>query len=142
MVRCWWIVQRCVISQQDHLGTLQSHNPVTLRPSPVVADAHAENAAEGAPDLKPRIALVEIALFQMLEAPPWLVFAMPRQMDFAILTENGARLIDQNWRVVAFYLAIFAAKLGVTQIESEPEPARFVENGPGISVSKYRSISA
>ena len=56
-----------VVAEHDHLDALQAHDAVGLRPAPVIADAHAENAAEHAPHRKAEIAGLEIALLEMLE---------------------------------------------------------------------------
>jgi hypothetical protein len=55
-----------IVAQQDHLHPLQPHDAIGLGPAPVVADAHAQDAAEAAPDRKAQIAHLEEALLQML----------------------------------------------------------------------------
>jgi hypothetical protein len=35
-----------IVAEHDHLDTLQAHDAVSLRPAAVVADRHAEDAAE------------------------------------------------------------------------------------------------
>ena len=56
-----------VVADQHHLNTLQAHHAISLRPPPVVADRHAEDTAERAPDVEAEIARLEVALLQMLE---------------------------------------------------------------------------
>src|SRR5262245_66523069 len=68
----WWLgraadtLARCVIAEQDHLGAFERHYPIGLRPTPVIADAQAHDAAEGPPDTEAQIADLEVALLQVL----------------------------------------------------------------------------
>src|ERR1043165_1927070 len=42
------IHRRRVVAEHNHLDALQAHHPIGLGPTPVVADAHAHDAAHGA----------------------------------------------------------------------------------------------
>src|SRR6185295_9829742 len=55
-----------VVADQHHLNTLQAHHAIGLRPAPVVADRHTEDAAERTPDVEAEIARLEVALLQIL----------------------------------------------------------------------------
>src|SRR3546814_6430163 len=61
------------------LRALQRHDAIGLGPAPVVAEAHAEDAAHRAEHRESQIARLEIALLQMLEGPRRLVLGMARQ---------------------------------------------------------------
>src|SRR3954462_12290904 len=61
------IDRRRVVTEHDHLDALQTHPPIGFGPTPVIADAHAHDAAHGAPHRKAEIAGLEIALPKMLE---------------------------------------------------------------------------
>src|SRR5215203_3476735 len=58
--------RRRVEAEHDELDALQAHDAVGLGPAPVVADAHADDAAEHAPDREAEVARLEIALLEML----------------------------------------------------------------------------
>jgi hypothetical protein len=43
------IMNRCVVSTQDEFHSLETHLAIRLRPTPVIADHHAHEPAEGSP---------------------------------------------------------------------------------------------
>src|SRR3546814_8915515 len=114
------------------LCPLQAHDAGGLRPAAVVADAHAEDAAEGAPDRKAGIAEVEITLLEMLEGTPRFVLVMAGQMHLAVFSDDLAVAVDQDRRVEMRDHAVFFDQFGIAEIEAEAEPARFVEQGLGL----------
>src|SRR5262249_31316187 len=63
-----------VVAEHDQLDALQSHHAVGFRPAAIVAYAHADDAAQGAPYGKAEVPRLEIALFQMLERTLRVVF--------------------------------------------------------------------
>ena len=62
-----WQMGRGVVAEQDQLNALHAHDPIGLRPAPVVADAHADVGVERAPYRKTQISRLEISLFKMLK---------------------------------------------------------------------------
>src|SRR6516225_9265122 len=90
---------RRVEAERYHLDTLQAKHAERLRPAPVVADAHAEHAAQHAPCRKAEVAGLEIALFQVLMATLRIEFGMAGKMDLAVLADDGPRPVDQDRRV-------------------------------------------
>ena len=74
-----------IVAEQDHLHALQTHDAIRLRPAPVVADRHAEDAVHRAPDTETQIARLEITLLKMLEGTLGVEFRMARQMNLAYL---------------------------------------------------------
>jgi hypothetical protein len=90
------MIVRRVVAEHDHFDALKSHDAISLGPAPVVADAHAHHAAQGAPNRESEVARLEVALFQMLEASLRPVIGVPGQVHFSILADNAARLVDQN----------------------------------------------
>ena len=127
-----------VVPEQNHFDTLQGHDSIGLGPPPVVADAHAEDAAEGAPYGEPQIADLEESLLQVLPGTVQHI-RVAGQVHFAILADELAGLVDQDRGVVPALVAMLEDKLGVTQGEADAEALRFLEQGarlgPGISIS-------
>src|SRR5580698_6318691 len=83
-----------VVPEQNHFDPLQAHYAIGLRPAPVVADAHAKDAAEGAPYGETQIADLEESLLQVLSGAVQHV-GVTRQMHLAILSDELAGLVDQ-----------------------------------------------
>src|SRR5947209_20422417 len=88
-----------VVAEHDHLDALQPHDAVGFGPAPIVADAHAENPAERAPDGKTEVARLEITLFEMLEGALLIELSMTGQMHFAVLADNLRLAVDKARRV-------------------------------------------
>src|SRR5262245_31765115 len=63
----------------------------------------------------------------MLEAPPRLVFGVARQMDLAVLRDDRAARVDQHRGVEAAYAAVFVRQFRITEIETDAERARRIE---------------
>ena len=70
---------------------------------------------EGFPHRPIEIAHLEVALFQMLERPPWLMFGVPRQMDLAILADLFAIFANQDRSIEAMRLGAPLLDFGITQ---------------------------
>ena len=121
------VVHRRVVAEQDHLHALEPHHAVGLGPAPVIADAHAEQPAEGAPDRPAEVAHVEVALLEVLEGAPRLVLRVAGQMDLPVLADEAARLVDQDRGVEAPGPAAVRDELGVAQAEADAEAPRLVE---------------
>ena len=85
-----------VVTDQNHLDALQPHHAIGLRPAPVVADRHAENAAEHTPDIEAEIAGLEVTLLQMLEGAFGIELRMTRQMNLAVLSDNLTGFIGED----------------------------------------------
>ena len=107
---------------------MQAHDAIGLWPAPVVADAHADLAAQGVVHRKAEVARLEIALLQMLERPPWLMLGMARQMDLAVLAGDPPAPVDQDRAVE---MPAFRGELGVAQIEGDAEFGRCLEQRAG-----------
>src|SRR5204863_1920321 len=74
---------------------LQAHHAIGLRPAPVVANRHAEDAAERTPDVEAEIARLEVALLQMLECAFRVELRMTRQMNLAIFPDDLSGLVGE-----------------------------------------------
>src|SRR5438309_6661706 len=85
-----------VVADQHHLDALQTHDAIGLRPAPVVADRHAEDAAKGTPDVEAEITRLEVALLQMLEGALRIELRMARQMNLAVGPDNSGGLVRAN----------------------------------------------
>jgi hypothetical protein len=75
-------------SQAHQLDSLHSHDAIGLRPAAIVADAHADVAAEGAPHRKAQIARLEIAFLQMLKRIVRPVVGVAWQTHLAIFADD------------------------------------------------------
>src|SRR5579862_1179300 len=82
------IDRRRVAAEHDHFHALQAHHPIGLRPAPIVADRHAEDASHGAPDWKAGVARLEIAFLEMLKGARGIEFRTPRQMSLATFSDD------------------------------------------------------
>src|SRR3546814_19443555 len=109
MVGRRWVMHRRVVAAQDHLCPLQAHDAIGLRPAAVVADAHAEDAADGAPDRKAGIAEREITPLEMLEVTPRFVLVMAGEMPLALFSCDLAVEVDQDRRLQSAAHALFLA---------------------------------
>src|SRR3981081_2760003 len=85
-----------VVAEQDHLHALQAHDAIGLRPAPVVADRHADDAAHRPPHVEADIARLEITFFKVLEGALAVEFRMARQMNLAILANDFRRLVCED----------------------------------------------
>src|SRR5215831_15745743 len=84
-----------VETEHHHLDALQTEHTKRLRPTPVVADAHPEHAVQHVPRRKAEVAGLEIALFKMLVTALRIKFVVTRQMDLAVLADDGPRFVGQ-----------------------------------------------
>jgi hypothetical protein len=84
------VERRRVVAQHHHLGALQRHHAVGLGPAAVVAQAHAEARTHGVEHAKAQVAHLEELLFQVLEGRLGLVVRVARQVDLAVLADDGA----------------------------------------------------
>src|SRR5215213_10676734 len=71
-----------------------------LGPAAVVADAHAKDAVEHAPDREAEVAGLEIALFQMLVAALRVVFGMAGQVHLAVAADDRPVATDEDRKSV------------------------------------------
>src|SRR5882762_3285428 len=85
-----------VVADQHHLDALQAHDAIGLRPAPIVADRHAKDTAERAPDVETEITRLEVALLQMLECAFSIELRMTRQMNLAVSSDNPSGSIRQD----------------------------------------------
>ena len=125
-------VRRRVVAEEHELGPLKPEHPIGLRPAPIVADAHPDDAVERPPRRKAEVADLEIALLQMLKGKLRPVVGMTRQVHLAVLPDLPPLPVDQNRRVVAAGPALLLRKLAVAEVEADSEPGGLVEQGPGL----------
>ena len=97
---------RRVVAEHDQLDALQAHDPIGLRPAAVVADQHADDPLERAPDREAEIADLEVALLEVLERDACAVVGMARQVHLAVLADDPAVRPDQDRGVVAMRRAL------------------------------------
>ncbi len=71
------VVHGRVVAERHQLDGLEPEHAEGLRPAAVVADAHADPAAEGVEGGEAEVADLEVALLQVLEGEVRLVLAMP-----------------------------------------------------------------
>jgi hypothetical protein len=129
------VVERRVVAEKDHLHALQAHHAVGLRPPAVVADAHAEHAAEGAPHAEAQVADLEVSLLEVLERAIGLVLGVAGQVDLAVFPDQAPAGVDEDRGVVPMSDAALDDELRVAEIEAETEPRCLLEQrarlGPG-----------
>ena len=123
-------MRRRVVAEQDQFDALHAHDAIGLRPAPVVADAHADIAAEGAPDRKAEIARLEIALLEMLKRIVRPVVGVAGQMHLAVFADDRGILVHQDRGVVAVGRAVLLRKFGVAEIEADAERLCGLEQRP------------
>src|SRR6202008_2592156 len=97
---------------------LQRHDAIGLGPAAVVAEAHADDAIEGAEYREAEIAGIEIAPLELLHGARHRV-GSAREMDLAVLADDRPRLVDKDARIVP---AAFLGLLGIAQEEADAEP--------------------
>src|SRR5262249_59308813 len=102
----------------------QRQHAERLRPAPVVADAHAEDAAERAPGRKPEVPRLEVALLEMLVRALGVEILMAGQMHLAVLADDAAPLVHQDRRVEVIALR---RELGVAEAHGHAGSLRFLE---------------
>src|SRR5262249_28973338 len=105
---------------------------IGLRPAPVVADAHSDDAAEAAPHREAEIAGLEVALFEMLMLASGLRRVVAGQMNLAVLADDRAGLVDEDRCIEAPLPARLECELGVAEIETDREPGSLLEEGAGL----------
>src|SRR5204863_1040670 len=100
---------------------------IGLGPAPVVADAHADVAAERLEHREAQVADLEIARLEMLERPRRFVLGMARQVDLAVLADDAAVALDDDRGVEMPRSAVVMRQLGVAQAKTQGEAPRLVE---------------
>ena len=132
------IDRRRVVAEHDHLDALQAHDAIGLRPAAVVADAHAEDAAHGAPHREAEIARLEIALLQMLERALGVELGMAGQVHLAVLADDLAVAVDQDRGVEVMAVG---GQLRVAEIEADlvAAPPSRTAGGSRRSASRART---
>src|SRR5690606_37085556 len=116
-----------VVTHHDQVHGLQAHDPVSLGPAAIVADAHADTHVARVEYRKAQVAHLEVLLLQVLYGIAVLRLRIARNVDLAILADDGAVAVHQNAGVE---LAI-AIEFGVAQVEPDTQRARQVEQRPG-----------
>ena len=114
---------------QHELRALQPEHPVGLGPAAVVADHHADDAAERPPHLEALGTDLEVALLEVLEGAPRLVLVVPGQVHLAVATDLVAVAADEDLGVVAVTVRRL---LGEAEAEADAEASGFVEEGLGL----------
>src|SRR3984893_6559280 len=123
---------RRVVTEHYHFDPLQAHHAVGLRPSAIVADAHADDSVERPPRAKPQVAYVEVALLEMLERILRPMVGMPGQMDLAVLADDAGLAIDDDRGVVVARLLILDRQFRVAEVKPHLQSLRFVEQRAGV----------
>src|SRR5680860_1186182 len=95
-VRILRVCRRRVETDEYHFNTLQPHDPVGFGPAPVVADAHADDAAERAPYPETGIARLEVFLLQMLEGAFRIKLVVAGQVGLAVRADNRTFPVDED----------------------------------------------
>ena len=121
-----------VVAEHDHLDTLQSHDSVGLGPPPVVAYAHAHDAAECLPHFEAVVARLEVALLEVLVGPAGLRLGMAGKMHLAVLSDDVAGAVDEDRGVEAPLAAIVDDEFRIAEIEPDAEFPGFVEERLGV----------
>src|SRR6202162_2739376 len=85
-----------VVAEHNHFDALKAHHSIGFRPAAVVADAHAHDAAEGAPDPETVVARLEIALLEVLMLAVRLRLRVAGEMDLPIFADYGAVPVDED----------------------------------------------
>src|SRR5207248_976265 len=117
--------------ERDDINPLQPHDAERLGPTPVVADAHADDSVKGAPHPEPLVADLEVALFEMLERRIGQVLRMPREVNLAVAPNDPPVGLDEDRGVVTTDLASLLRQLGIAKIKADPELPRQIEQGQG-----------
>ena len=119
-----------VIANQHQLDPLQTIAAPGFRPAAVIADQHAKHgpapgfgAAKGG---EAKIAIFEIALFQLLEAIPNTWFHRAGQMDFAILAKHAAIRCNRDRSIVALAMR---GEFRIAKIEPNAQSACAIKQG-------------
>src|SRR5438445_8206657 len=123
------IVYGRVVAEEDHLHALETHDPVRLGPAAVIADAHADEPAEGAPHAPAEIPHVKIALLQVLEGPPGLVLGMAGQVDLPVLAHDAPRRVHQDRGIEAPRDPALDHELRVAEAHSRTQALRLPDGG-------------
>ena len=123
-----WIVGRRIVADTDELNALQPKNAPGLGPAAIVADHHPhDRIAPGracAKRRKAQIAIIEVALFKLLETRAGTRRDRARQVHLAVATENFAVVVDQDRTVVA---PAVRCPFGVADVEADAERAGAIE---------------
>src|ERR1700691_4656309 len=131
------MIVRRVVAEHDHFYALQSHDAISLGPASVIADAHAHDAAQRAPNRQSELARLEVALFQMLEASLRSVIGVAGQVHFAVFADDAARFVDQNGRVEAVFAPALLDQLGIADAEGNAEPLGLFEQADRLRAGHF-----
>ena len=132
------VERRRVVADQHQLHALQAKHAEGLGPAPVVADQHADAAAQRLPHREAEVAHLEIALLQVLELALGLVLGVAGQVDLAILADDRARIVDQDGRVEAAGFPALPCKLRVAEVKGDAEGGGLLEERPGLRAGHLR----
>ncbi|MEY9916600.1 hypothetical protein ABIF99_002915 [Bradyrhizobium japonicum] len=107
---------------------MQAEHAPGFRPAAVVADHHAHDrmgpGRARAESGKAEVAIVEIALLELLVARAFARLDRARQMHLAIAAEDLAVAIDQDRAIIT---PAIRGQLGIADIEADAQRARTVE---------------
>ena len=119
-----------VIANQHQFDPLQAIAAPGFRPAAVIADQHAKHgpapgfgAAKGG---EAKITILEIALFQLLEAITHTRFHRAGQVNLAILAEHAAIRPNRDRRIVALAMR---REFRIAKIEPNAQRARAIKQG-------------
>src|SRR5260370_22849895 len=90
------VLGRGVVAERHDLDPLETHDAERLRPAPIVADAHADDRVECAPDFESLVADIEITLFEMLEWRLRQGRGLPPQLELAIAPDHPPVRLHQD----------------------------------------------
>ena len=120
------VVDGRVVTDQHQLHALQTHHAVRLGPAPVVADGHADDAAERPPHAEAVRAGLEVVALGVLERPIGLVVLVAGDVRLLVGGDDAAVALDQRLHVPADGPSALV-EVGVAEAEADAQPLRFVE---------------
>ena len=90
------IVRWRVVPEEDHLRAFEGQHAVGFRPTAIITNARADDAAECTPGVEPKIPDIEIELFEILERMFGNVLGNAGEMNLAELADDPAIAADQH----------------------------------------------
>ena len=142
----WLVAERvdrgCIVADQNHLGILQAQHPEGLGPAPVIADRHADVAANKVPHPKSQVPHFKVQFLEMLVTAFGIEVAVAGQVYLAILAHNRSIGADKNCGVKASFAPVLLDPFRITKIEGDPVLARCVEQGLGVRAGHFGFVVA
>ena len=120
-------MERRVVAAQDQLDALQPHLAVRLGPTPVVADHHADPAAERVPHPEPVGRGLEVVALGVLERAVGFVLLVAGDVDLLERGDDRAVALDQRLHVPPMDAVGAVLEQRVAEAEPHAEPLGLVE---------------